>query len=67
MVVDDFLLAARYGDLDDIRVFLEQGVDLAAANQHSGNTALHLASANGHVCPDSVTACRRGFDLGRRS
>ncbi|KAJ7647904.1 hypothetical protein FB45DRAFT_894730 [Roridomyces roridus] len=47
---DDFLLACRYGDLDDVKQFVDQyGVDAAASvRDDNGNTALHMICGNGH-------------------
>jgi hypothetical protein len=56
---DELLLSARYGDLDDVRTYADAfGKDaLAAARDANGNTALHMAAANGHVgAPRSGTS-----------
>ncbi|GAA99344.1 hypothetical protein E5Q_06039 [Mixia osmundae IAM 14324] len=49
--VEDIILAARYGDLDDLKAFVEAyGPEaLISAQDDNGNLALHMASANGHV------------------
>ncbi|KAL3697651.1 hypothetical protein R1sor_011727 [Riccia sorocarpa] len=44
----EFLEAARYGDLEDIRAMAAQGVRRDSSNER-GRTALHMASANGHL------------------
>lgn len=50
-VKQDILLACRYGDLDDVQSFIkENGVDvLSEIRDESGNTVLHMISANGHI------------------
>ncbi|KAI5116040.1 hypothetical protein M0805_004978 [Coniferiporia weirii] len=47
---EDVLLACRYGDLDDVRQFVETyGIDaLAAVRDDNGNTVLHMTCGNGH-------------------
>jgi ankyrin repeat protein len=45
---DDFLQAARYGDLEDIRAGLAQGISVDCQDVQ-GRTALHMAAANGHL------------------
>jgi uncharacterized protein len=49
--IDDVLLAARYGEDDDVKTFTTaHGIDaLAAARDDNGNTVLHMAAANGHT------------------
>merc|ERR1712187_200231 len=44
----EFVLAARYGGLDDVREALAQGIEVNARS-HGRATALLMASANGHV------------------
>ncbi|KAJ7188999.1 ankyrin repeat-containing domain protein [Mycena filopes] len=48
---DEFLLACRYGDLDDVKQFIHQfGVPAAAAvHDDNGNTPLHMLCGNGHA------------------
>ncbi|GAO49213.1 ankyrin [Saitoella complicata NRRL Y-17804] len=51
---DDFILSARYGDLEEINAYFAQFADrkeelLKAQDEYTGNTALHMAAANGHV------------------
>ncbi|KAJ6631338.1 ankyrin repeat-containing domain protein, partial [Mycena sp. CBHHK59/15] len=48
---DELLLSCRYGDLDDVKLFVEQfGVDaVAAVHDDNGNTALHMLCGNGHT------------------
>jgi len=47
----ELLLSCRYGDIDDVKAFVEQhGVDLLnGIRDDSGNTPLHMAAANGHL------------------
>ena len=47
---EELLLSCRYGDLDDVRAFVEKfGAEAAAAaRDENGNTVLHMTSANGH-------------------
>ncbi|KAL2644546.1 hypothetical protein R1flu_012133 [Riccia fluitans] len=44
----EFLEAARYGDLEDVKTIVAQGVRLDSSDDQ-GRTALHMASANGHL------------------
>ncbi|KAJ6534009.1 ankyrin repeat-containing domain protein [Mycena vulgaris] len=48
---DEFILSCRYGDLDDVKQFIDQfGVDSAAdIRDDNGNTALHMLCGNGHA------------------
>ncbi|KAH9174400.1 cytoplasmic protein [Lactarius sanguifluus] len=48
---DDFILSCRYGDIDDLKSFVERfGTDsVGNARDENGNTVLHMASANGHT------------------
>uniref|UniRef100_A0A7I4FKK2 Uncharacterized protein n=1 Tax=Physcomitrium patens TaxID=3218 RepID=A0A7I4FKK2_PHYPA len=46
--VRDFLQAARYGDLEDVQRLLAQGTSVSSQDVQ-GRTALHMASANGHL------------------
>ncbi|KAG8742924.1 hypothetical protein FRC10_000712 [Ceratobasidium sp. 414] len=47
---EELLLSCRYGDIDDVRAFVEKfGAEaVAAARDENGNTALHMTCANGH-------------------
>ena len=49
--MEDLLLSCRYGDLDDIKSFLDRfgTTPLAEARDDNGNNVLHMASANGHI------------------
>ena len=48
---EEFLLCARYGETEDMLIYLkeDQNIPVNYKNPDSGNTALHLASANGHL------------------
>lgn len=55
---DELLLSCRYGDIDDLRQFVEtygQEV-LASVRDENGNGVLHMVAGNGHVGEyDSLT------------
>eukprot|EP00389_Voromonas_pontica_P004156 GDKH01006177.1.p1 GENE.GDKH01006177.1~~GDKH01006177.1.p1 ORF type:complete len:168 (-),score=38.03 GDKH01006177.1:104-607(-) len=46
--LQEMLLCARYGEVDDLKEYISKGADVDFTDK-SGNTALHMASANGHV------------------
>ncbi|KAI0079235.1 cytoplasmic protein [Panus rudis PR-1116 ss-1] len=48
---DELLLSCRYGDLEDIQRFVDNfGAEaLTEVRDESGNTVLHMVSANGHI------------------
>ncbi|KAK4411360.1 (-)-isopiperitenone reductase [Sesamum angolense] len=46
--IEAFLEAARYDDIDDVKSIASTGVSLDSEDSQ-GRTALHMASANGHV------------------
>ena len=48
---DDLLLAARYGDLEDVQSFVvKHGVTaIAGIRDENGNSILHMVCANGHL------------------
>ncbi|KAI9226402.1 MAG: ankyrin repeat-containing domain protein [Piptocephalis tieghemiana] len=49
-LVTEFVLSARYGDVEDITQLLKENPELSpAATNASGQTALHMAAANGHL------------------
>ena len=57
--IEDVVLAARYGDeesLTDLQAFMQNfgAEELASASDESGNTALHMAAANGHLGWSSI-------------
>jgi ankyrin repeat protein len=47
---EDFLLSCRYGDLDDVKIYLDKfGSDnLLSIRDDNGSTCLHMAAGNGH-------------------
>ncbi|KAL7419133.1 ankyrin repeat-containing protein [Cryptotrichosporon argae] len=49
--LEDVVLSARYGEVDEIKAFAEQhGWDaLVGARDERGNTVLHMACGNGHA------------------
>mmetsp|Transcript_9270 Transcript_9270/g.22804 ORF Transcript_9270/g.22804 Transcript_9270/m.22804 type:complete len:90 (+) Transcript_9270:112-381(+) len=46
--IEEFVVAARYGDMEDVQSYLSQGVSPDAVDVE-GRTALFFASANGHL------------------
>ncbi len=48
---EELLLSCRYGDVDDLKSFMERfGTDsVGNARDENRNTVLHMASANGHT------------------
>ncbi|EPQ55269.1 ankyrin [Gloeophyllum trabeum ATCC 11539] len=48
---EDLLLSCRYGDLDDVKEFVNKygQAPLAEVRDENGNTVLHMASGNGHI------------------
>jgi len=58
--LEDVLLSCRYGDIEDVQQFsVRFGVGaLADARDFNGNTAVHMACANGHagMCVSSSSA-----------
>ena len=49
--IEELLLSCRYGDLDDLKSFVQRfGTNsVGEARDENGNTVLHMASANGHI------------------
>lgn len=49
--LEDLLFCCRYGEIDEVRAFVEKyGVEFAAnTRDHRGNTILHMVAANGHA------------------
>jgi hypothetical protein len=49
--LEDLVLSARFGDLEDVQAFADaHGWEAAAAARDDrGNSALHMACGNGHV------------------
>ncbi|TBU44388.1 ankyrin [Dichomitus squalens] len=67
--LEELLLSARYGDVDDIQQFVDKfGSDaFATVRDDSGNTVLHMVAGNGHtdalnfllpLVPSSLLAAR---------
>lgn len=52
--VDDILYCARYGELEEL-VNANFPISYLVATDESGNTALHMACANGHLGMDPVS------------
>ncbi|KAI3990060.1 hypothetical protein MKX01_013546 [Papaver californicum] len=46
--IDALLEAARYNDLEDVKIIASSGVSLDYMDSE-GRTALHMAAANGHL------------------
>jgi len=48
---EDLILSCRYGDLDDVKSFIDRfgTIPVGDARDDNGNNVLHLASANGHI------------------
>ncbi|KAI0061912.1 ankyrin [Artomyces pyxidatus] len=48
---EELLLSCRYGDLDDVQLFVERftAAALQDVRDDNGNTVLHMACANGHI------------------
>ena len=49
--VEDLILSCRYGDLDDVKSFIDcfGTAPVGEARDENGNNVLHMASANGHT------------------
>lgn len=49
--LEELMLSCRYGDLEDVQVFVERyGWDpVAEVRDESGNTVLHMICGNGHL------------------
>ncbi|KAF7350876.1 Ankyrin repeat-containing protein P16F5.05c [Mycena sanguinolenta] len=48
---EEFLLSCRYGDLDEVKQFIDQfgAASAAEIRDDNGNTALHMLCGNGHA------------------
>src|SRR5712671_433734 len=48
---ENLLLSCRYGDVDDLKSFIDRfgTVPISEARDENGNTVLHMACANGHI------------------
>ncbi len=50
MSYEEFLIySARIGEIDDVKQMLEEETDVNTVDQATGNSALHMACANGHT------------------
>ncbi|WVW86871.1 hypothetical protein I302_108926 [Kwoniella bestiolae CBS 10118] len=49
--IEEVLLSARYGELDELKEFVEKfgAQPLAEAKDERGNTVLHMCCGNGHI------------------
>lgn len=49
--IEDLLLSCRYGELEEVKVFVERfGAEaVVKARDDRGNTAVHMCCGNGHV------------------
>lgn len=49
--LEDLLLSCRYGELDEVKAFVEEfgAESISAARDDRGNTVLHMCCGNGHV------------------
>jgi hypothetical protein len=67
---EEFLLSCRYGELDEVRQYVDtHGPDaIVSARDNRGNTALHMCCANGHVgkCPPAYV-CTPGAEQNRHN
>lgn len=48
---EEFLLSCRYGEIDEVRQYVETNGpgSIVEARDNRGNTALHMCCANGHI------------------
>jgi len=48
---EEVLLSCRYGDLDDVKQFVNTfgPLPLSDLRDENGNTVLHMAAGNGHI------------------
>lgn len=48
---EDLLLSCRYGDIDDVKLWVtEFGTEpVASVRDENGNTVLHMTCGNGHL------------------
>jgi len=47
--LNELLECSRYGELEDLTYLLDAGADINYRRPEDGSTALHMASANGHL------------------
>ena len=65
--LEDLLLIARYGELDELKSFIEKfgTKPLTDARDEDGNTVLHMVCGNGHLgAIDPAQRVRRVFIYG---
>ena len=49
MSYEEYLIySARIGEFDDVKEMLDEKTDVNTKDKNTGNTALHMACANGH-------------------
>ncbi|CAG8476885.1 7770_t:CDS:2 [Paraglomus occultum] len=49
-IVSEVIACARFGELDELKSYIDQySADYLVEKDEYGNTALHMASANGHL------------------
>lgn len=65
---DELLLSCRYGDLDDLKAYVDKfGADsLSEIRDDNGNTILHMTSANGHIGERNCASYRGNLTQERR-
>ena len=69
----EFLMCARYGEDEDLLAMLSatyegsSSIPINHADTPSGNTALHLACANGHTSTVQLLLAQSGMARGTRS
>lgn len=65
---EDLLLSCRYGDLDDVKSFVDRfgTKPVGEARDDNGNNVLHLASANGHIGKSNRDLPQTSFNGGTR-
>jgi hypothetical protein len=56
--VEELLLSCRYGELEEVKAFVEEfGVEaVVSARDERGNSAVHMCCGNNHVgeCPSTM-------------
>jgi uncharacterized protein len=49
-IADEVIACARFGELDELKSYIDQhSVSYLVEKDEFGNTALHMASANGYL------------------
>ena len=59
--MSDILDAAYFGDVDDIRTLLDNGVDVNTTDR-DGNTSLHMAAMGGHTDCVGLLLEKKAYD-----